>query len=333
MKCKFYIPRKELNAVTTYYTEIMVDAAKKAGFDVEMISDVKDISHSDCVVTIANHDFLKASRRKPAKQIHWFQGIIPEEAAMTFKGHWSKWPRIWKHRLLERYILRHSDLNLFVSNAMKEHFARIYGKIKGEDIIMPCFNAELQEDSFTEQRYQNPTFVYAGSLHKWQCFEPMLDLFKKIQEQHPSAKLDIFTAEKEKAAEMARKHGVNVSIDCLSPDELNKRLTQYKYGFIIREDDPVNNVASPTKMNTYVAAGIIPVASNVVDTYRINLSKYPHILLFNSETEMLSRIADIEATPLEADKLQAEFQSIFSSFWNREQYTDAIASKIKKLEF
>ena len=44
----------------------------------------------------------------------------------------------------------------------------------------------------------------------------------------------------------------NVEIRRVSEGEVDEYIAKCKYGFLIREDNTVNNVATPTKMSTYI---------------------------------------------------------------------------------
>ena len=44
----------------------------------------------------------------------------------------------------------------------------------------------------TSLNMREKTFVYAGSLHKWQCIDETLTFFKSIQHHFPEAKLLFF---------------------------------------------------------------------------------------------------------------------------------------------
>ena len=116
-----------LNEVTEYYVNIICDGLTKSGGEVFMTSSVKDICKDDIVLTIEDKDFVEVWLKKhPFKQIHWFQGILPEEAALQFEGHWSRPFRIVFHYLLEKIVLAKSAFNFFVSNAMLKHYRMKY---------------------------------------------------------------------------------------------------------------------------------------------------------------------------------------------------------------
>lgn len=114
-------------------------------------------------------------------------------------------------------------------------------------------------------KYNNLSFVYAGALYDWQCIEETVLVFKMINEIDPSARLTLLTAKKQKAEELIKKFAlVNIKISFVKLENLQNELVKYKYGFLLRKNDPINNVATPTKMNSYLAAGIIPINTNVI---------------------------------------------------------------------
>ena len=52
------------------------------------------------------------------------------------------------------------------------------------------------------------------------------------------------------AKRKCEQYDVDVSIYSVPLSDLNNTLKQFKYGFIVRDDIAVNNVATPTKMNS-----------------------------------------------------------------------------------
>ncbi|HCH8014075.1 TPA: hypothetical protein NJW72_003719, partial [Acinetobacter baumannii] len=120
---------------------------------------------------------------------------------------------------------------------------------------------------------------YAGSLATWQCVDKTLELYSLIERVLPNASLTLLTKEKELAETMINNYKIkNYSIKYVSLENLDTELLKYKYGFLIRENHIVNNVATPTKMNSYLANGIIPIYSSFIDDFKVNFNEYDFIV-------------------------------------------------------
>jgi len=121
------------------------------------------------------------------------------------------------------------------------------------------------------------SFVYAGTLFSWQCFEDTVALYKEIERVNPKAKFYIYTREQEQASEILKQYDVqNYELLFVRLEQLDEELSQYEYGFLIREDHCINNVSTPTKMNSYLAVGLVPIYTNVIEDFEqhIDLKEY-----------------------------------------------------------
>lgn len=194
---------------------------------------------------------------------------------------------------------------------------------------MPCFNDVLDESTICKEHYENPSFVYAGGLQKWQCFDKTLDLFKKIQEIIPNATLTIFTGAIEQAKAEMSKRGINGEAKYVPYQELNKEMSKIKYGFLIREDNEVNRVATPTKMSSYLASGVIPVFSTVIHDFDKNLECYKYIIGGNNDQMLLTKIIKNEEQCVSICELLNEYKTIFDSYYSRKYYISKFRSFLK----
>ena len=322
---KFYLQEGDINEATAYYVDIISQAIKMNGEQIERTSSLRSIATHDKVLTISCKAAFKVWFNNPRQYlINWYQGIVPEEAMCTFENSLSKYPRKYLHRLFESITLGYSAKNLFVSNAMCKHYQRIYGYNKSNYFIMPCFNQRLTLSCFTAEKYATPSFVYAGSLSHWQCITETLKLFKEIQDLLPQASLTLLTKEQEKAASLCRQCGVKVDIGFVPREELQVALAKYKYGFIVRDDIEVNRVATPTKMNSYMAAGVIPVYSDVVLDFRDIFSGIKYVVPFMNNKECLSQILDIERCGVDIGIIKSEFERIFSTYYSESTYIESL---------
>lgn len=329
---KFYLQDGDLNEATSYYIDIISRALLQQGEQVEKVFSLKLISPTDKVITIQSKAFFRIWLKNPKQYIiNWYQGIVPEEAMCMFEDSLFKYARKYLWRFLEYFSLCKAKGNIFVSQAMWSHYQHIYGYDKSNYCIMPCFNQELDLRQFTAEKYATPSFVYAGSLSRWQCIDRTLLLFKDIHALFPQATLTLLTKEKEKAISLCHKYGVKAEIKFVASSELQQVLGAYKYGFIVRDDIAVNNVATPTKMNSYMAAGVIPVYSDVINDFQTVFRDLKYVVSFTGKEEALSKIKKIETSGVDCVVIKSEYETVFGFYYSVGKYVGLLSTFLTNL--
>ena len=323
---KFYLQESELSEATTYYVNVVRDSLSLQGETVIFVSSTKQINPQDKVFVIHAKAFMEVWLKNPNQYIViWFQGVVPEEAMCIFKNNISRYPRKYLWTFLERFSLNRAAKNIFVSHAMLEHYRKKYEYTKKNYFIMPCFNQELNLNVFKSHRYSKPTFVYAGSLSRWQCIKETLQLFAELKKVLPEATLSLYTKEKRQAAQLCESKGVDAQIDYVPMNKLQEVLADYKYGFIVRDDIIVNNVATPTKMNSYMAAGVIPVYSDVIYDFRDVIGSLKYAVDFRNETECICKIKQLEEQVIDIESIKKEYKSVFDVYYSRSKYVQSLS--------
>ncbi len=338
MKFQILFEVGDIHDATVHYVNIIERSLLKFESTVEIISSIKQIDRKTNIIVVVNAKahvrvLLKNPRQKV---IVWYQGIMPEEINVLYKG-FNKKLKSWFWTALEYISLRISAFSLFVSDEMRYHYERKY-KINFTDkyYVMPCFNLKLDRSAFTiPDKYTTPNFVYAGTMSKWQCIELMLKLFKQIQVEIPKAKLYIFTSDRRVAENYLQKYELsNVTVDYIPYQKIGEKLKKMKYGFILRENIAMNRVSTPTKMNTYLANGIIPIYSNYIEAFRTNLLNLEYQIATNNNDDFTSIIKKIkvfeEITDLNID-IKNDFENnAFTSFYNQDFHITNLFKKLKK---
>lgn len=325
-KVLFFCPKNTINEATEYYVDILKEAVKESGYEVSQSANFKDTkSFKNIFVMSAKWCFLVKLINPRANIITWFQGLGGEEALLTRNSKRDK--AIWS--ILEIFAIKSSWLNIYVSEEMREYFLKKYRITDRNYFIMPCFNKELNKSSFEyPEKYDVLSFVYAGGLDKWQCIEQTLELYKKIEEKFPHASITLLTKENQKAIELIKKYKIkNSTIKFVSLNMLNKELERYKYGFLIRDDHIVNNVSTPTKMNSYLANGIIPIYTDVIKDFNVNFDRNSFILLDHkgSIDNWSEQIVSSEInTNIDIEDYRNELYILFSKYYSRRFYIDKI---------
>lgn len=326
---KFFLPleRNSLNDATQYYIELIEKAIEKAGGSSIRCNSLSEINSKDIVFTIELNTFMQCFfKHRGIKIIHWVQGVSPEEVMLTKPNKIFYYLRC----MIEWLIMKFAIKIFFVSEAMLQHYEKKYKvKIKNKAIIIPCYNKHLQKSTFfTPNRYTKPHFVYAGSLSAWQCFDEMLTIYKKIEEKLPHSKLTILTAEIGKAnISLAEKQIQHFEVKYISLEELEIELSKYKYGFLIRKTSVINYVATPTKMNSYLSVGLIPVFTDAVGDFneKIHLKEYELKLSGDINIEKaVQKILEFENNIIIPENYYNIVKNIFDNYYNDEEYIKLI---------
>lgn len=336
--CIIYWTKAEPNEAVCYYVGIIEQALKCHFTDVVYTHELNDIGKNDVVVTISIMSFLSVWKRNHRQAIiYWWQGIAPEEGLFGNKRPSLRDKVKYRYyNMLERLCLHISKFNLFVSRAMVRHYQQKYGFHKENYIIMPCFNQKLSEAAFCiPQKYESPTFVYAGSILAWQCVDEALQLYGMVKRKYPNATMTLLTRNQEQAQKLIDKHHLaDVTIKFVTLDKLNEELSKYKYGMLLRSDDPVNNVATPTKFNSYLAVGIIPVISRVIGDYGSITNNMKYAVCINDEKELYSaceQIDYIEQHNITPNEILVEYKRIFDDYYDEPKYVDVIIRMLQEI--
>jgi len=316
-KAYLYCDPRSLNDATNHYIGILADRLAVVGYCFNTVHKLSEVEHPDLLLTVTEKYFFLAKIRHPfVKHIYWSQGIGPEEQAGRILS-------VTYRTIAEFLAVRTSDLIFMVSYAMKDHFQRKYGYKKDNYIVMPCFNISSPEQ-FNESKLATPTFVYAGGISSWQCVDQTLDTYKIVEKTLPSSKLIILSKAQEEFEKKIKERCIsNYEVKYVQKEKLAEELSKYKYGFLLREDNPVNNVATPTKMNGYLASHLIPIFTDAIRDFNNILEVGPYAVKvtcpFTPET-VANAILAFEQQNVNTTDFKATINQIFSSYYNENHY-------------
>lgn len=338
MKCVIYYKESDLNEAVSYYISIMERALKNHFETVVRVHSIHEINTDDVVAMISHSCFLEVLKtNRKQKMIFWWQGVAPEEIIFGKKNP-SFRARIKYLYLccLEFFFLRYSSLNLFVSESMRKHYNNKYGYKKDNYVIMPCFNQKIEDVRFRyPDKYKHPSFVYAGGIQAWQCVDEALQLYALVKQKHSDASMTLLTKDDKSAQDLIAKHHLtDVTIKFVPLESLNGELARYKYGMLLRSNDPVNNVATPTKFNSYLAVGIIPIISRVIGDYGTITDKMKYAVCIQDEKDLQSafeQVDCIEQQVLSPEDVLAEYKEIFNYYYNEPLYIETITKKLQEI--
>lgn len=335
MKKAFFIvnhKNKNDSAVTNLYLKIIYKALLNRGYS--CIYDLKNnkidkkkdlLVFDECKIAFSY--LIKGYRNV----IIWTQGIVPEEAILQGYPRY----RYYLHSLFEYTVLKKAKLIFMVSNEMLAHYQKKYKlSLKARTFIMPCFNeTKIDEQSFNNQnKYVDNTFVYLGSLSKWQCFEETVDVYKQIEEKTKTSKLYVYTENVKLAKNILQtKHVRNYNVDFVESTELGSKIRDYKYGFVLRENIEVNRVATPTKLSNYISHGIIPVYSTCLKSFDNYNRKEKMAIDFdlNSQEKGIQEILENMKKNVSIAQVKDWAETTFDSYYNAQRYVSKIIEKMK----
>ncbi|UAY37203.1 hypothetical protein LAJ61_00340 [Moraxella osloensis] len=330
----FYLPKGTVNDATEYYCKLIEKSFSNEKYSVIKTDDYKDVKDKDIIVTIRPIDCLKIIRQT-GKLIHWFQGIGPEEYILLHGNNPRSFIMYYVLCFIEKLVLKRSDLCIFVSDSMKKHYECKYKlDLSQKSVIIPCYNKHIDRFAFKNNmnKLDNLNFVYAGGLFAWQCIDKTLLIFKEIQNFNNSATLTLLTSDIKKAQELINKYQLkNVLVDYCELNKLQARLAHYKYAFLIRENHVVNNVSTPTKMNSYLAAGLIPIYTNVIDAFEANINLGDFAIKINPDNTnkiIANKILEHHNIKIDMDEFLEKCEKIFEKFYNDDIYIDRLMQTI-----
>lgn len=198
------------------------------------------------------------------------RGVFIEEEIL--KGHWKK--KSLKRiifTLAEVFLIKKSSHIVVVSNRFKSYVQNKY-KLKGK-IITVIPNRTILEtlDKSDLIKTNKPVkFVYAGSGAVWQDIDELMLVLKDAKKIFGNIEINIISYDIEFMKEKLSKDleiSPYINFMNLSKSEVNSSLIKNNFGLLIRENNIINNVASPLKFAEYLSAGLpVLVSEGVGDT-------------------------------------------------------------------
>ena len=313
------VTEKYLNIIGKMFSDECVKEFKNA----------EEVKETDLLIVATEIDFLKCYLKGIRNIVYWMQGITAEESYLKHKSY----PRKAVLNQITKFALKKSKAIFYVSEEMKR-FEESKFKIdtSNKSFIMPCFNIDLDESSFSyEKKYANNVFAYVGSLSKWQCFSETVDFYKKIENDIKDTKLLVFTSEQELAKEILEKKRVkNYSVSFVSPQDMCKALYPVKFGFVLRDDIEVNRVATPTKLSSYMASGVIPVFSDCLCDFK-KISSNMKFAVSVKNKKVPEKLVALINDKIDPEDISSEYADIFKTYYNPDYYIERYARSLKTI--
>lgn len=184
-------------------------------------------------------------------------GVVPEELMMKNK-------RI--HTLVAEFIectlFKKINVCIAVTNKMAIHYKKKYPLSRCQYIVYAILPSHLNKKVNYDNDYLSDKveIIYSGNTQIWQNVDIMLEAIKRNLDN--KFRFTILTGEPDQILEKIKELKIDVSqllVKSVKPNELEDYYRKSHYGFVLRDDILVNQVACPTKIIEYLTYGIIPI--------------------------------------------------------------------------
>ena len=209
-----------------------------------------DVCLSYVHTTHIGEDFMKLKIQTPF--IIDFHGVAPEEELA--EGNLKKAERL---ESVERFLYSNSMKKVYVSPGMQTHFELKYGR--ADDYLELPIISEIRLDKLSFQNTletpKEDSYVYSGGLQSWQNIPEMMQVVERLEKS--------FTIATNQTSEFGKVLKENLKSFCTvgkyEKQNLLELYVKSSFGYVIRDDTTVNQVAFPTKLFEYLACGVIPI--------------------------------------------------------------------------
>jgi glycosyltransferase involved in cell wall biosynthesis len=203
--------------------------------------------------------------------IYDFRGDIVAEAKYTG----TSGPRLLVLRLLTQLAIRSANSHMSVSREGARKLEKTYRSSKVT--VIPSSTDIQKFESAHESRSEiraklgfeddDVVLVYAGGLARYQMIPEMLSVWAELAQ--PGIKFLLLTSKQPGhnigTSELDALIPDGTIVQSLDPEDVPAYLAAADIGFLLRQPDPLNSVASPVKFAEYIAAGLAVVTSPALD--------------------------------------------------------------------
>lgn len=321
-KTIYYWPSDNHNVID-FYVKIMLDSLKQLDYEIAYVNlnQIYSLKRDSIILILEPLKLFKLYIKGYRNFIVWFQGLTPEESFMKHKSK-LRWYILSK---IELFAIKKCIACAFVSNYMVEFYAFKYklnkNYLKSKSHIMPCYNCELDISQFKQSRYDSNVFCYVGSMAKWQYFDETVKFYKKIEDEfNEKVFLKVLTNEVDKALPILKSNAIkHYSIKSVIPEKLSDELSDCKFGFILRENNPVNNVATPTKLLNYISNGIIPIISDCIYEYSTMMKNREFFIMINNLMD-INIVKNYILSSINNNDVLQDYTEFYHKYYNKDEH-------------
>lgn len=328
MAKKAYIYMNYPNVVVlNVYLDVIKEALVRLNYECEYIKDFNEVSKKDLIVFPMGKDAFKYYFKGYRNFILWQQGATGAE---SFMRHSSK-IRSGILNYMDCFAMKKAKMIFYVSQYMQEYYEKMaHTSFEHKAYVMPCFNEVLDKELLEKKDYSKKVFTYVGSLDLWQCFNETVDIYAEIEKRIPDVFFKVLTFNTEKAKEIIKAKNIkNYSVACVPKEQVKSELENATYGFIIRHDIEVNRVATPTKISSYLSAGVLPIYSTCLKDFHAQAHGKAFAYALNPKEDIDGLIQFINSD-LDKSLVQQEINDLFSTYYSTESHITNIVELAKK---
>lgn len=215
------------------------------------------------------------------KFVHEARGTAITEYLYNEQRTFVKPRKAWFIQYREKMILTFSDLIICVSEKQREFILTEYKSIASKRILVVPGVADLNDFYYSPSLMNRArkelmldgrtVFLYSGRLDKdWQLPEMVFKTIQNLYSQILNSYFVILTPDQSIAKQYIHRFNLPERIflvKYVTISELNNYLNAADYGFLFREDLPINNQASPTKFCEYILSGMKVLISNGIGDF------------------------------------------------------------------
>lgn len=322
MAKKAYIYMNYPNVVVlNVYLDVIKEALVRLNYECEYIKDFNGVSKQDLIVFPMGKDAFKYYFKGYRNFILWQQGATGAE---SFMRHSSK-IRSGILNYMDCFAMKKAKMIFYVSQYMQEYYEKMaHTSFEHKAYVMPCFNEVLDKELLEKKDYSKKVFTYVGSLDLWQCFNETVDIYAEIEKRIPDVFFKVLTFNTEKAKEIIKaKNITNYSVACVPKEQVKSELENATYGFIIRHDIEVNRVATPTKISSYLSAGVLPIYSTCLKDFHAQAHGKAFAYALNPKEDIDGLIQFINSD-LDKSLVQQEIDDLFSTYYSKDYHVSNI---------
>ena len=241
--------------------------------------------------------------------------IIYESRGSATAEYWYKRKRSYKNKIrfylikIREYIsLKISDNVICVSNKQKEYYTKTYGSyLARKYIVIPgaankdifFYSNQIRNDLREKYNIQdNVVYLYSGTLsleYKWHIPDVLFSVIKEIYNYDNSSIFLFLTPDIDIAEYYFNLLNIpyyNYIIKYIDIKNMNPYLNMADYAFLLREDEPINNQASPTKFAEYALTGLRIIISENVGDYTEYVKKENIGIVYKNNKELIQQIKE-----------------------------------------